>query len=120
MRRRVLIPGLVSMGLALSLSLIRAMPAIGAEMSGKEVFEHYCAACHGSSDGPGTMQLARTRGKEQSLLAERKNLTSDYIEYVVRHGLRSMPPFVPSDLTDARLQALAAFLAKTEPQPQSQ
>jgi mono/diheme cytochrome c family protein len=89
-----------------------ALPAAGAEMTGREVFEHYCAACHGSADGPGTMQLARTRGKDQALLAERTNLTTDYVAFVVRHGLRSMPPFVPSDLTDARLQALAAFLAR--------
>jgi mono/diheme cytochrome c family protein len=102
--RSVLIPTLVAL----------AIPATGAEMTGKEVFEHYCAACHGSADGPGTMQLARTRGKEQALLVERRNLTAEYIEYVVRHGLKAMPPFAPSDLTDARLQALAAFLAKSQ------
>ena len=91
---------------------ILAMPAAGAEMTGKEVFDHYCTYCHGSSDGPGTMQLGRTRGKEQALLTQRTNLSADYIEYVVRHGLRSMPPFVPSDLTEAKLKALVAFLAK--------
>jgi cytochrome c5 len=89
-----------------------AMPAAGAEMTGKEVFDHYCTYCHGTDDAPGTMQLRRTRGKDQALLIQRKNLTPDYIEYVVRHGLRSMPPFVPSDLTEARLKALVAFLAK--------
>jgi len=89
-----------------------ATPASGAEMTGKEVFDHYCTYCHGSDDGPGTMQLRRTRGKDQALLTERTNLSSDYIEYVVRHGLRSMPPFVPSDLTEAKLKALVAFLAK--------
>jgi mono/diheme cytochrome c family protein len=83
-----------------------------AEATGKEVFDHYCTYCHGSSDGPGTMQLRRTRGKDQALLTERTNLAPTYIEYVVRHGLRSMPPFVPSDLTEAKLQALVAFLAK--------
>jgi mono/diheme cytochrome c family protein len=108
MNHAVLTSGLVVTWIAL------AMPATGAEMTGKEVFEHYCAACHGSSDGPGTMQLARTRGKDQALLVERKNLTTDYVEYVVRHGLKAMPPFVPSDLTDARLQVLAAFLAKSQ------
>jgi len=87
-------------------------PALSAEMTGKEVFEHYCSYCHGAADGPGTMQLRRTRGKDQALLTQRMDLRSDYVEYVVRHGLRSMPPFVPSDLTDARLKALAAFLAK--------
>jgi hypothetical protein len=54
----------------------------------------------------------RARGKDQALLTARTNLRADYIESVVRHGLRSMPPFVPSDLTDMRLKALAAFLAK--------
>ena len=108
MNRHVLRSGLLSTLAAL------ALPAAGADMTGKEVFEHYCAACHGSAEGPGTMQLARTRGKEQALLAERQSLTAEYVAFVVRHGLRSMPPFVPSDLTDARLQALAAFLAKSK------
>ncbi len=89
-----------------------AMPAVGAEMTGREVFDHYCTYCHGSEDGPGTMQLSRTRGKDQALLTKRTNLSADYVEYVVRHGLRSMPPFVPSDLTDAKLKALVAFLVK--------
>jgi cytochrome c5 len=91
---------------------ILAMPAAGAEMTGREVFDHYCTYCHGSSDGPGTIQLGRTRGKDQALLTQRTNLSADYIEYVVRHGLRSMPPFVPSDLTQAKLKALVAFLVK--------
>lgn len=95
-----------------SVLAVLATPAHAADMAGKEVFDHYCTYCHGSSDGPGTMQLRRTRGKEQALLTERTNLTRDYIEYVVRHGLKSMPPFTPSDLTDAKLKALTAFLAK--------
>lgn len=31
------------------------LPAAGAEMTGKDVFDHYCTYCHGSKDGPGTM-----------------------------------------------------------------
>jgi len=88
------------------------MSARAAEMTGREVFDHYCAQCHGPSDGPGTMQLRRTRGKDRALLTERTDLTPNYIAYVVRHGLRSMPPFAPSDLPAAKLEALAAFLAK--------
>ena len=91
---------------------VLATQARAADMSGKELFDHYCTYCHGSSEGPGTMQLRRTRGKDQAVLTERTNLSPDYIEYVVRHGLKSMPPFAPSDLTDARLRVLAAFLAK--------
>jgi mono/diheme cytochrome c family protein len=87
--------------------------AAGADMTGKEVFDHYCTYCHGSNDGPGTMALKRSRGKDQALLTERTNLKSEYIEYVVRHGLKAMPPFAPSDLTDTKLKAVAAYLAKS-------
>jgi mono/diheme cytochrome c family protein len=95
-----------------SVLVVLTTPTRAADTTGKEVFDHYCSYCHGSSDGPGTMQLRRTRGKDQALLTERTNLSPDYIEYVVRHGLKSMPPFAPSDLTEAKLKVLAAFLAK--------
>lgn len=90
-----------------------AMPAAGGDVTGREVFDHYCTYCHGSSDGPGTMALKRARGEGQALLAERTDLTAEYIEYVVRHGLKAMPPFAPSDLTDTKLKAVAAYLAKS-------
>jgi 4-cresol dehydrogenase (hydroxylating) cytochrome subunit len=101
-----------SMSFLVSALAALAMQAAAAEMTGKEVFDHYCTYCHGSADGPGTMQLGRTRGKDKAFLTERKDLPREYIESVVRHGLRAMPPFAPSDLTDAKLKALAAFLAK--------
>jgi len=108
--------------LALSLSIgvfalasfarpVAAADAPGA-MTGKQVFEHYCIQCHGPGDWPGTMQLARTRGKDKALLAERKDLAPDYVATIVRQGLKSMPPFAPSDLTDARLKALVEFLTR--------
>lgn len=89
-------------------------PVAAAETNGQEVLDHYCTACHGAEDGPGTMQLSRTRGKEKRLLTQRTDLAPDYIAYIVRHGLRSMPPFVPSDLTDTKLAALVAFLTKQQ------
>ena len=91
-----------------------ANPADGAEPKGREVFEQYCSHCHGPGDAPGTTQLSRTRGKEKGLLTQRTDLAPEYIEYIVRHGLKSMPPFVPSDLTEAKLKALIAFLTKQE------
>lgn len=98
--------------LAVSTLAALTTPATAAEMTGKEVFDYYCTHCHGSADGPGTMQLSRTHGKDRGLLTQRTDLASDYVEYIVRHGLRSMPPFVPSDLTDAKLKALVAFLTR--------
>jgi mono/diheme cytochrome c family protein len=87
-----------------------ARPAVGEDYKGKDVFDQYCAACHGTGDTPGSVQLGRTRGKDKALLTERKDLAPDYVEYIVRHGLKSMPPFAPSDLDQAKLKALVAFL----------
>ena len=99
-----------------ALAGMTSLPAAAAEMTGKEVFDHYCTHCHGTSDGPGTTQLSRTRGKDRALLTERKDLAADYIEYIVRHGLKAMPPFAPGDLPDARLKALVSFLTR-QPAP---
>ncbi|HET9472792.1 MAG TPA: cytochrome c [Steroidobacteraceae bacterium] len=91
-----------------------AIPAAAEEPKGSEVFEYYCSHCHGPGDAPGTVQLSRTRGNDKGLLTQRTDLAPEYIEYIVRHGLKSMPPFAPSDLTEARLKALIGFLTKQE------
>ena len=91
-----------------------ARPAGGGELKGSEVFEHYCTHCHGTDDAPGTVQLSRTRGKDKGLLTQRTDLAPEYIEYIVRHGLKSMPPFAPSDLDETKLKALIAFLTKQD------
>ena len=70
-----------------------AMPAAAEEPKGSEVFEHYCSHCHGPGDAPGTVQLSRTRGNDKGLLTQRTDLAPEYIEYIVRHGLKSMPAF---------------------------
>ena len=88
-------------------------PAVTAELTGKEVFDRHCVHCHGpGNEATGTLQLARTRGQDKALLTERNDLPAVYIQYVVRHGLRAMPAFVPSDLTDAQLQALTDYLSR--------
>lgn len=89
-----------------------AAPASSADLTGKEVFDRHCVHCHGAGDEmTGTQQLARTRGKDKALLTERDDLPPEYIRMIVRQGLKAMPAFVPSDLTDAQLQALAEYLA---------
>jgi mono/diheme cytochrome c family protein len=103
----------------IALSVIVAcftIAANGAEPKGREVFESYCSHCHGPGDAPATVQLGRTRGMDKALLAERTDLQPEYIEFIVRHGLKSMPPFAPADLDAAKLKALIAFLTKKEPE----
>jgi len=55
-----------------------------------------------------------TRGKDKAVLEERKDLTADYIHKIVRNGLMAMPAFLPTDLTDAQLDALSGYLIKTK------
>jgi Cytochrome c. len=98
----------------IALLLLISSSAFAAEPKGSEVFDHYCRHCHGAADAPGSVQLSRTRGKDKGLLTQRTDLAPEYIEYVVRHGLKSMPPFAPSDLDESKLKALIAFLTKQD------
>jgi (+)-pinoresinol hydroxylase len=92
--------------------LAASVSAAAADLTGKEVFDRHCVHCHGpGNEATGTLQLARTRGKDKALLAERDDLPAAYIQMIVRQGLKAMPAFVPSDLTDAQLKALADYLA---------
>ena len=98
--------------LAVSLTTLAASPAHGqAADRGPALFRQKCAACHDSS-GWGTRALARRLPKGQAELALRKGLTADYVRYVVRHGVGSMPPLTPTDLSDAELRALGAWLQR--------
>lgn len=79
---------------------------------GKAIFELRCAICHAAGSGhPGTIRLAQTRGTEFSVLTERSDLALDYVKQVVRQGLLEMPGFRPTEIGDAELDALAAYLA---------
>jgi (+)-pinoresinol hydroxylase len=101
--------------------LIVASAAAGAAepSAGKQVFERYCAECHAPGVGhPGTQQLAWTRGKALSVLEARKDLLPAYVAAVVRHGLAEMPPYRPSEINDAALQALVQYLAPAKPATQ--
>ena len=89
------------------------IPVLGSESTGKEAFDRHCVHCHGpGNEATGTLQLARTRGQDKALLTKRDDLRPPYIQYVVRHGLKAMPAFLPSDLTDAQLEALADYLTR--------
>jgi mono/diheme cytochrome c family protein len=82
---------------------------------GKRVFEQWCAACHGPGvRTPGTSALAAKYGKDQpAVLEQRKDLSPDIIKYFVRQGVSIMPSFRKTEITDAELNALADYLART-------
>jgi mono/diheme cytochrome c family protein len=100
--------------LALLCSAALARADAGEMAAGERLFAARCALCH-VGFAPGTIMLGRRLGPERALLAQRSDLSADYVRQVVRHGLLSMPPFTRVDLSDAELAQLSAYL--TRPQP---
>jgi mono/diheme cytochrome c family protein len=96
----------------LGLLTIAACEARADDTSGKRIFDTHCAECHADGFGhPGTQRLGWNRGDPYAVLTTRKDLSADYIKQVVRRGLVEMPPFRPSEITDAELAQLSAYLA---------
>jgi mono/diheme cytochrome c family protein len=91
---------------------------------GKQVYDHWCLPCHGSGLGlpgfdglPGTQQLRiKYRGTDISpLLEERTDLVPEFVKVVVRQGVSFMPQFRKTEISDAELDALAAYLVRNNP-----
>ena len=81
-------------------------------LDGKTLFELHCVACHGAGIGhPGTMRLQERVEEAQAALLDRDNLPAGYVKLVVREGFKLMPPFRPSEITDAQLDSLAAYIS---------
>ncbi len=106
--------GLFMAGIAVDQA--RAQPA-AAHAEGKAVFDHWCAPCHAPGPGhPGTQGLAvKYQGTDiPAPLEERSDLTAPVVETFVRQGILSMAPFRKTEITDAELDALAAYLVGTD------
>lgn len=88
---------------------------------GKAKFEHSCEPCHGDGPGddgrtmlPGTDALRlKYKGTIPPLLVHRTDLTAPVIKAFVRNGTFSMPPFRKTELTDAEIDDIAAYLAES-------
>lgn len=104
---------------------IAATAAAGAQQTaaerGKAKFEHSCEPCHGDGPGddgramlPGTDALRlKYKGTIPPLLEHRTDLTAPVIKAFVRNGTFSMPPFRKTELTDAEIDDIAAYLAES-------
>lgn len=83
---------------------------------GKALFENHCGYCHLAA-GMGTNLLVKQRlavgaSPATALLANRDDLTADYVKGVVRMGKMAMPPQTRVDITDAELDSVAAYLGR--------
>jgi mono/diheme cytochrome c family protein len=83
--------------------------------TGKAVFDKWCAPCHAAGPGhPGTTAIgALYKGAKPAALEDRTDLTADIVKQFVRKGVSVMPFFRKTEISDADLDALAAYLART-------
>jgi len=82
---------------------------------GAAVFNNWCSACHsrGPQNAPGTASLElKYQGAVPAALEERRDLTPDLVKFFVRNGVAMMAPFRKVELSDADLDALAAYLTR--------
>jgi len=82
---------------------------------GAAVFNNWCSACHsrGPQNAPGTASLQmKYQGSVPAALEERRDLTPDLVKFFVRNGVAMMAPFRKTEVSDADLDALAAYLTE--------
>lgn len=84
---------------------------------GNEVFQYWCAACHAPGPRrPGTQALeVLYKGAKPAALEQRTDLVPELTRTFVRTGVSVMPPFRKTEISDADLAALAAYLAPKTP-----
>jgi mono/diheme cytochrome c family protein len=101
-----------------------AQPSAEALAEGKRDYDYWCLSCHGAGLGlpgfgalPGTQQLAlKYRGTAiPPLLEERTDLVPEFVKVIVRQGVSFMPHFRKTEISDAELDALVAYLARNNP-----
>jgi (+)-pinoresinol hydroxylase len=100
-----------------------ALAQTPSETNGKAVFDKWCAPCHGAVAPKnvmfGTGALAGTsalavkyKGKLPAVLEQRTDLTPVMIKSVVRHGLFGMPITRKTEVSDAELEDVVAYLTR--------
>jgi mono/diheme cytochrome c family protein len=85
---------------------------------GAAVFNNWCSACHsrGPQNAPGTASLQnKYQGALPAALEDRRDLTPDLVEFFVRNGVAMMAPLRKTEVSDADLDALAAYLTRARP-----
>jgi len=85
------------------------------EERGAAVFNNWCSACHsrGPQNAPGTTSLQfKYQGALPAALEDREDLTAELVALYVREGIATMPFLRKTELGDADLEALTAYLVK--------
>jgi len=91
----------------------KARPQPSATDQGRQVFQRWCVHCHGEGPRhPGTASLAVKYGNTlPAALEKRQDITPEVVALFVRQGVATMPPFRKTEISDAEMAALGAYLS---------
>jgi (+)-pinoresinol hydroxylase len=109
---------LMRIGLVVALALGANAVASAADdakvQKGDAVFQKWCAPCHAAGPGhPGTTAIAALyKGAKPAALQERTDLSPEIVKQFVRKGVSVMPFFRKTEISDADLDALGAYLSR--------
>jgi mono/diheme cytochrome c family protein len=91
-----------------------AKPGASARVdNGKQVFAKWCSACHAPNPRlAGTLALqTKYDGAIPAALEQRTDLTPEIVSAFVRNGVAWMAPFRKTEISDAELADLGAYLS---------
>jgi mono/diheme cytochrome c family protein len=102
---------------ALVLLAFLAVPVFAqgdAARKGQQVYQKWCSPCHApGANMPGTAALQfHYKGSKPAVLEERTDLTPEMVKGFVRNGAYVMPRFRKTEISDAELDAVAAYLTR--------
>lgn len=109
---------LCSLALIASAALLSISPAHAGDVEeGEELFNYWCAGCHGATGMATMLQQRRYQGAIPAQLSERTNLSKQYVHLVTRNWwtLPAMPAFRQTELNDEQMDKVAAYLTRNNP-----
>lgn len=115
---RVLLLGILVLASAAASAQSPSAASPSAAMRGKTLLQHKCQPCHGTERSdmgramlPGTDALRiKYKGALPAALEQRGDLNQDVLRAYLRRGSWSMPPFRKTELSDADIADIAAYL----------
>lgn len=82
---------------------------------GRTVYADWCAICHAPGEGATRILEERYQGALPAVVDQRTNLTEELIVARVRTWVApQMPPFRQSEVSDADLEAVIAYLKRND------
>lgn len=118
MKRHWTIGALALIGAAAAVAQAQSAAPRGAQTApalaaGKQSYAKWCAPCHAPSPGlAGTLALrTKYNGELPPALEDRTDLTPETVAYFVRNGVAWMAPFRKTEISDAELAAIGAYLS---------